>query len=65
MLITDNSAVIGTLATAVVQGDDLKDGTAEDGYISAANTNIDIWNNRSLKQTPYAISVTSNNLMNI
>ena len=54
---------IATLATAVVQADDLKDGSSDDGYISDGNTNIGIWQNRTLQDTPYAISVVSSSLI--
>ena len=61
-----NNESIATLATAVVNSDSLKNGSSEDGYRSDANTNIGIWGNRSLKDTPYAINVVfSEYLQNI
>ncbi len=54
---------IGTLATAVVQGSSLNDGSAADGYRSDGNTNIGIWQGRTLQETPYSISVLSEDLL--
>ena len=54
---------IATLATAVVQADDLKDGSSEDGYISDGSTNIGIWQGRKLQETPYSINVVSEDLL--
>jgi len=54
---------IGTLATAVVEGSSLNDGSAADGYRSDGNTNIGIWQGRTLQETPYSISVFSEELL--
>jgi len=53
------SAAITTLALAVVQGDNLHDGSAADGYSNDGVTNIGIWNKRSLQETPYSINVVA------
>jgi len=54
---------IQVLATTKVQAEDLKDGGSEDGYISAGNTNIGVWQGRTLQETPYSISIFSEDLL--
>lgn len=58
-----NQEKIGTLATAVVQSADIKDGSNEGGYISDGNTSVGVWQNRTLQETPYSINVVSNDLI--
>ena len=62
-LSASNDSHIATLATAIVQGDSIKDGSSEDGYINGGNTSIGIWQNRTLQETPYSINVVSNDLI--
>ena len=59
----DDSTHIGTLATAIVESDNIKDGSAEDGYISDGNTSVGIWQNRTLQETPYSINVVATSLI--
>jgi iron complex outermembrane receptor protein len=59
----NNSTHIGTLATAVVQSDDLKDGSAEDGYRSDEISAVGPWQGRTLQETPYSINVVSESLI--
>ncbi len=54
---------VNTLATAIIQSDDLKDGSAEDGYISDGVANVSIWQGRKLQDTPYSINVISEDLL--
>ena len=55
---------IGTLATAiVVVSEDLKDGSAEDGYRTDEITAVGPWQGRTLQQTPYSINVVSASLI--
>lgn len=54
---------IATLATAVVEAGDVKDGSSEDGYVNSGNTNIGVWKERGLKDTPYSINVVSSDLL--
>ena len=58
-----NQGNIGTLATAIVQGDSIKNGSAEDGYLVEEITAVGPWQGRTLQQTPYSISVTSASLI--
>jgi iron complex outermembrane receptor protein len=60
---TGNRGNIGTLATAIVESDDIKDGSSEDGYISDGNTSVGIWQGRKLQDTPYSINVISEDLL--
>jgi iron complex outermembrane receptor protein len=53
-----NGVRIGTLATAVVQAEDLKDGSAADGYRTDEISAVGPWQGRTLQETPYSISVT-------
>ncbi|MBL4783162.1 MAG: TonB-dependent receptor [Porticoccaceae bacterium] len=39
------------------------DGSAENGYIATQNTNIGVWKGRTLQETPYTISVFSEELL--
>ena len=57
------NAIVGTLATAVVQGDDLKDGSAEDGYRVDEISAVGPWQGRTLQETPYSINVISESLI--
>jgi len=54
---------VKTLATAVVQADDLKDGSAADGYRSDKISSIGPWQGRTLKETPYSVNVVSESLI--
>ncbi len=56
---TEKSTNLATLATAVVEDEHFKDGSTRSGYISDGNTNIGIWQGRSLQETPYSINVVS------
>jgi hypothetical protein len=53
------SGKVMTLATAVVQSDDLKDGSSEDGYRTDEITAVGPWQGRTLQETPYSINVVS------
>ena len=61
-VVTANERVM-TLATAVVQSDDLKDGSAEDGYLVDEISAVGPWQGRTLQQTPYSINVVSESLI--
>ena len=63
LISANDSAAIGTLATAIVESSDIKNGSSEDSYISDGNTNIGVWKGRSLQETPYSINVVSNDLL--
>ena len=52
-----------TLATAIVQADDLKDGSAADGYRSDEISSVGPWQGRTLKETPYSINVVPESLI--
>lgn len=52
-------AVSNTLATTLIQADDVNDGSAEDGYFSNGNTDIGVWKRRTLQETPYSINVAT------
>ena len=57
------AAPTGTLATAVVESADLKDGSAADGYLVEEITAVGPWQGRTLQQTPYSINVVSESLI--
>jgi len=59
ILVNKTKTNIATLATAVVSSESLKNGTGEDGYFSDGNTNIGVWQGRSLQETPYSINVVT------
>ena len=61
--ITADTNKIGTLATAVIASEDLKDGSAEDGYRTDKITAVGPWQGRTLQETPYSINVTSESLI--
>jgi len=63
LVAVESSAGLATLATAVVQSDSIKDGSSADGYISGGVTSVGMWQDRELKDTPYAINVVSNDLI--
>ena len=54
---------IGTLATAIVQSDNIKDGSSEDGYRVDEISAVGPWQGRTLQQTPYSINVVSESLI--
>ena len=57
------AAPIGTLATAIVASEDLKDGSSEDGYRVDEISAVGPWQGRTLQQTPYSINVVSESLI--
>ena len=52
-----------TLATAIVASEDLKNGSAADGYLVEKITAVGPWQGRTLQETPYSISVVSESLI--
>ena len=54
---------IQVLATTKVQAEDLKDGSAEDGYRVDEISAVGPWQGRTLQQTPYSINVVSASLI--
>lgn len=54
---------IKTLATAIVQADDLKDGSTADGYRSDEISSVGPWQGRTIKDTPYSVNVVSESLI--
>ena len=63
LILADDSAAIGTLATAVVQGDGLSNGSNEDGYRVDEISGVGPWQGRTLQESPYSINVTSEDLI--
>ena len=59
----ESSAAVGTLATTIVQADDLKDGSAADGYLVEEISAVGPWQGRTLQETPYSINVVSDSLI--
>ena len=59
----EESTHIGTLATAIVQSEDLKDGSAADGYRTDEISAVGPWQGRTLQETPYSINVVSESLI--
>ena len=57
---TDGKAVLPTLT---VKADSLKQGTAEDGYRVSNISGIGLWGERSLRDTPYSMSVVPSDLI--
>ncbi|WP_396956124.1 TonB-dependent siderophore receptor [Nitrosomonas sp.] len=57
---TDGKAVLPTLT---VKADSLKQGTAEEGYRVSNISGIGLWGERSLRDTPYSISVVPSDLI--
>ena len=56
-------ASVGTLATAIVASEDLKDGSAADGYRVDEISAVGPWQGRTLQETPYSMSVVSGSLI--
>ena len=54
---------VGTLATAIVASEDLKDGSAADGYRVDEISAVGPWQGRTLQETPYSINVVSESLI--
>jgi len=54
---------VTTLLPLTVSTDSLKQGTAEEGYRVSNVSGIGLWNERSLRDTPYSISVVPSNLI--
>ncbi len=57
---TDGKAVLPTLT---VKADSLKQGTAEEGYRVSNISGVGLWDERSLRDTPYSISVVTSDLI--
>ena len=57
---TDGKAVLPTLT---VKADSLKQGTAEEGYRVSNISGIGLWGERSLRDTPYSMSVVPSDLI--
>ena len=62
-VLVKKSTRIGTLATAVIESEDLKDGSAEDGYRVDEISAVGPWQGRTLQETPYSINVVSESLI--
>ena len=62
---TGNPAADGkaVLPTMTVKADTLKQGTAEEGYRVSNISGIGLWGERSLRDTPYSISVAPSDLI--
>ena len=58
-----NQQKIGTLATAIVESTDIKDGSAADGYRTDEISSVGPWQGRTLQETPYSINVVSESLI--
>jgi iron complex outermembrane receptor protein len=58
-----SSKNIGTLATAIVQGNDSKDGSAEAGYRVEKTKNMGPLNGKAIIDTPYSMSVLPSSLL--
>ena len=63
LISAEDSANVGTLATAIVQADDLKDGSSKDGYLVEEISAVGPWQGRTLQETPYSINVVSESLI--
>ena len=63
LISADDPTAIGTLATAVVQGEGLSNGSNEDGYRVDEISGVGPWQGRTLQETPYSINVTSEDLI--
>ncbi|HBF25509.1 MAG TPA: TonB-dependent receptor [Nitrosomonas sp.] len=59
-LTTDGKAVLPTLT---VKADSLKQGAAEEGYLVSNVSGIGLWDERSLRDTPYSMSIVPSDLI--
>ncbi|KLE00786.1 TonB-dependent siderophore receptor [Aliarcobacter butzleri] len=53
----------GTVLEPISVNESYKNGTAENGYLSEDITGVGLWGKRSLQDTPYSMSVISNDLI--